>query len=255
MDYQTIYNRIIERNRNTPKVKKQTEDHHIIPRSFAKIDGIDDIDGSWNRVNLPLREHFIAHLLLARIWRGHKIKGPKMTRAFSYMSNNGKYTSKDYKWLNLNYNHSEETKQKIGNSNKGKLLGSLLDNERKQKIKNTLKDRKFTSEHRAKISKSLKGRLFSEEHKNNLSESHKGKPRKEHSEETKQKMKEAAKNRKPVSEETKQKMKKAAKNRKPMSEETKKKLSEIHTGKKKSESHKQAIKNSWEKRKSKSERP
>jgi len=118
MDYQAIYDRIIKRNRNTPRIKKQTEDHHIIPRSFAKLDGIQDINGSWNRVNLPLREHFIAHLLLARIWRGHIAKGPRMAKAFKMMSTNGRYNSRKYTWLKLNYSHSEETKQRISKKRK-----------------------------------------------------------------------------------------------------------------------------------------
>ncbi len=56
-----------------------------------------------------------------------------------------------------------------------------------------------------------------------------------HSEESKLKMSESAKNKPPISEETKQKMSESAKNRPPVSNETKKKLSESGTGRKFSE--------------------
>ena len=229
MDYQSIYDRIIERNRNTPKIKKQTEDHHIIPRSFATIDGIEDINGSWNKVNLPIRDHFIVHLLLARIWRSHKIKGPKMAKAFRIMSNYGKYTSKDYSWLKLNYNHSEETKIKIGKSNTGKKR-TLESKEHMSLLKRGIPK---TADHKHKISQARKGKIISEETRHKLSEA--GKKRK-HSEETKQKMSEINKG-KTLSEETKKKMSEIRKGKvahnkgKQCSEETKKKISSANKGK------------------------
>jgi len=124
MNYQSIYDRLIAKFKDHPKVKCQTNDHHIIPKCFKKIDDIEDIDGQWNRVHLPHREHFIAHLLLARIWRGHRAKGPMMAKAFNRMSNCGWYTSKDYEWIksSLNYSHSEETKQKLSEINIGKKM-------------------------------------------------------------------------------------------------------------------------------------
>jgi len=222
MDYQSIYNRIIERNCTTPKIKKQTENHHIIPRSFAKLDGIDDIDGRWNRVNLPLREHFIAHLLLARIWRGHKVKGPKMARAFSYMSNNGKYTSKDYSWLKLGYKHSSATIIKMSKSQKGRKQSKEHIDKRSKAMKG--KNSKPRSEEtKRKISESRKGIIFSDEHKENMSKSRKGKPI---SESHRAKLLEVNTGRK-CSEETKQKIRDSLLGR-ARSEETKNKIRQSH---------------------------
>lgn len=209
MNYQAIYDRIIERNRNTPKIKKQTEDHHIIPRSFAKLDGIEDIDGAWNRVNLPLREHFVVHLLLARIWRSHKVKGSKMAYAFNRMSFSGKYKSKDYAWLRLNYSVSEETKMKISQSQSGKVFSvehrenlskSHIGKKRSPESVNASaaghKGRKCSDETKSKMSNAAKGRKNSTEAKAKMSSSHQGKT---HSEETKLKMSESAKKQKSVS--------------------------------------------------------
>jgi len=125
MNYQSIYDQLITKYINHPKVKFQTNNHHIIPKSFAEVDNIEDIDGRWNRVHLPHKAHFIAHLLLARIWRGHKIKGPKMATALNRMTECGTYTSKDYTWLKLNYSHgphSNETKEKIRNARKTQVI-------------------------------------------------------------------------------------------------------------------------------------
>lgn len=193
MNYQSIYDRLIEHNRNTSKIKKQTESHHIIPKSFAKLDGIEDIHGSWNRVNLPIREHFIAHLLLARIWRGHKVKGPKMAKAIRNMTNNGKYTSKDYSWLKLNYSHSDEHKQKISDAK----MGHIQSESTKQKISKT------------RLSKFADGYTYSEDYIKQQSDSHKGNKNsffgKQHSDESKNKIKEA-RAKQIISEETKNKM-------------------------------------------------
>lgn len=82
------------------------------------------------------------------------------------------------------------------------------------------------------------GKRFSDEMKKKLSEAHKGK---HHSEEIKQKMREAAKHRKPVSEETKRKISESHKGErhpfygKHQSEEAKRKISETHKGKRRSE--------------------
>lgn len=110
---------------------------------------------------------------------------------------------------------SDETKQKISETNKGKpssMKGKKHSDETKQKLSVVLKGKycgenspnygkHLSEEHRRKISQSLKGVLkgksLSEETKRKLSETHKGKPSprkgKHHSEESKQKMSESAK--------------------------------------------------------------
>lgn len=68
MNYERIYNELIsnalERNYTKCKTTISLETHHIVPRC---IGGTDD---SSNLVNLTIREHIIAHLLLAKIHGG-----------------------------------------------------------------------------------------------------------------------------------------------------------------------------------------
>jgi hypothetical protein len=67
MDYQRIYNQIIERAINR-ELHCYKEKHHIIPKC---IGGTND---KLNLVNLTAREHFICHWLLVRIFPdNHKI--------------------------------------------------------------------------------------------------------------------------------------------------------------------------------------
>ncbi|CAB4141321.1 grpIintron_endo, group I intron endonuclease [uncultured Caudovirales phage] len=117
------------------------------------------------------------------------------------------------------YKHSNQTKKKLSEANKGKPLSE----ETKRKLSEANKGRTLSEEHKRKVSETLKGRTLSEEHKRNLSKAARGK-QKIHSEESKRKMRDA-KIGKPLSEETKRKLSEAFKG-KPRSEETKRKISE-----------------------------
>lgn len=63
MDYKKIYDDLIKKRRCISPQQK-FERHHIIPRSLGGSDSEENI------VKLTLREHYIAHLLLCRIYRG-----------------------------------------------------------------------------------------------------------------------------------------------------------------------------------------
>jgi hypothetical protein len=65
MNYQKIYNNLIEKRKKELLFKKQDyycENHHIIP---VCLGGLNDKE---NLVNLYAREHFICHLLLCKIY-------------------------------------------------------------------------------------------------------------------------------------------------------------------------------------------
>jgi group I intron endonuclease len=110
--------------------------------------------------------------------------------------------------------HSVESKKKMSNSHKGKVIseetkknmsngqkGRVFSEEHKVKMSNSHKGKVISEETRKKLSNSKKGRVFSEEHKKNISNSKKGKPNnnkgKTRSEETKKKMSNNKQGRKP----------------------------------------------------------
>lgn len=79
MNNKKIYEQLIERarNRSEPGIY---ESHHIIPASMGGS------DEAFNRANLTPREHFLAHLLLYRIYRNKE-----MALALHRMRNSGGY--------------------------------------------------------------------------------------------------------------------------------------------------------------------
>lgn len=62
MNYQRIYNSIIERAKNRPLICGYVEKHHIIPKC---LEGTDDKS---NIAVLTLEEHFVCHQLLTKIY-------------------------------------------------------------------------------------------------------------------------------------------------------------------------------------------
>lgn len=138
------------------------EKHHICPRAkdlFPQYASFKD--HPWNRIDLSPREHFIAHLLL---WKAF---GGSQTSAISIMAARTKKISKLY----------EAAKQ----AQRGVTRGPMgpLDEERKQKIAESLRGGQHSEARKAKISATLKSKPyaprgprapFTEEHKRKLSE-------------------------------------------------------------------------------------
>jgi hypothetical protein len=208
MDYKKLYDKIIENSKNKNRSKKYGifERHHIIPKCLG---------GTNEKSNLVLvtpREHFILHMLLWKTDKNnYKLFAPlmyfkrhkhvKSARAyekireehtkFMHLQNPSKTlndTSKKSKSEKLKNYASNRTKihnERISKSKKGFAArqGVILSNETKNKISDSLKkhfsNNKISDETRKKIS--IKSSL----HK--------------HSDETKQKLSEAAYNRKKYS--------------------------------------------------------
>ena len=63
MDYRQIYNCLVDKRRQDPPQNGYVERHHIVPKCLG---GNDEIS---NLVILTAREHYIAHILLAKIYR------------------------------------------------------------------------------------------------------------------------------------------------------------------------------------------
>lgn len=97
MNYERIYSSLIERARNR-SLTGYIERHHIIPRCMGGKD-------ENNIVKLTAREHYVAHILLARIH-----KHPGLIHAAFRM---GRKSSRIYEWLRIE--NSKSVKQRFSN--------------------------------------------------------------------------------------------------------------------------------------------
>lgn len=191
--YNIWYNRLIEtrRNRILP-IEVYKEKHHILPRSLGGNDSPD------NLIELTAREHFIAHLLLARIYSGRN--GMKMVHALRRMlTGNNRYipNSRTYEIIRklsmskcsgennpmhgrTGENHpnfgkydviwTEERRKHIGTTSKGRKWTQ----EQREKLIEVHKARWADPEYKAKMSARHKGRKKTEEHKTNIGKALKG---------------------------------------------------------------------------------
>ena len=176
MNYIKIYWSIIH-NRLHNKVDGYVEHHHIIPRSEG---GNDDKS---NIVALTAREHYICHLLLAKIYNDYKMlsavvfmqcKTKRQKRDFKFNSHLYEQIRKDFSIKNSEAHKgkpswnkgrkwSDATKAKISNSKRGQ--------------QSWLKGKHLSAETKAKLSAARKGKKFkplSDEHKKAISEGNKG---------------------------------------------------------------------------------
>lgn len=173
MNYQTVYNNLIEKARQRNGVNGYSEQHHIIPRS---VGGTDD---SNNLVQLTAREHFIAHLLLAKIHGGALIFA-----AYAMCHQYNKYQKRTYKINSHIYNTLKKEAAKIlSEKAKHRFSGVPKTAEHKEKIRNALVGK--TNSHL--------GEKKSQLHKNKIVASRKNNGNEWHSDETKRKISESAK--------------------------------------------------------------
>ena len=91
MNYQNTYNQLVENAKSRKGLSGYRERHHIVPKSLG---GTDDPE---NLVDFTAREHFIAHLLLA------KIHGGKMIHAVYMMSTREGYTNRTYEKMRIQF--------------------------------------------------------------------------------------------------------------------------------------------------------
>lgn len=152
MNFTRIYNQLIEKSKNRT-ISGYSEKHHIVPKSMGGTNHKSNI------VRLTAREHFIAHLLLWKIY-----KNPSMASAAWMLSyvNHQKINSRTFELLRIDHaanvrkTHtakivSAETRAKQSENRKGKPT--------------IPKGYKFnlSEEERAKRSKSRKGKLVGEQ--------------------------------------------------------------------------------------------
>jgi hypothetical protein len=166
MNYQKIYDQIIDRAKNR-QLEGYKEKHHILPKCLG---GKEDKD---NLVELTAREHFLCHRLLCEIYPNET----KLIQALWLMTigKNKHNTLYSYSFSSRTY---EKVKLEFIKTIKGKKM-SLETKEKIQKIKSNMDMSVFyTEEVKKKMSENKKGKtIHTKESKQKISESKKGKKR------------------------------------------------------------------------------
>lgn len=131
MNYRKIYDDLIKKRQSEKLSKKNQkiiycERHHIIPEC---MNGSND---SKNLVNLLAREHFIAHLLLVKLYPNNH----KLLTAFIFMCGDhiyGKMNNKLYEKLRIEWRKNQGIKRK------GKKYNDIYDENTIKELKENLK--------------------------------------------------------------------------------------------------------------------
>lgn len=188
--YTKTYFAIIQRAQNRT-LDCYTESHHIIPRTLGGS------DEGHNLARLTAREHFVVHRLLMKMTEG--TDKMKMCLAAWTMARTRKIkiSSRTYASLRSEASNIHSIRQK------GQKRGPMS-KEHKQKLREASIRRYQNPEERTKASQRSKGRKLSPEVRAKMSQSKKGKTPshipsmkgKQHSEETKAKMRAAWEKRK-----------------------------------------------------------
>ena len=136
MNYQLIYNKIIDRRKKEP-YNGYTEIHHIIPRALGGMDNSD------NLIKLSAREHYICHYLLMKIYKPGTFNGNKMLKAFVMMmycksDNQERYvSSRRYEMLKQHFSKIQsESQSGVKNSQHGSMWISNIELRQTKRIKN-----------------------------------------------------------------------------------------------------------------------
>lgn len=183
MDYKKHYDLLMRRAQHRTIVG-YCESHHIIPRCVGGSDVLT------NLANLTPEEHFLAHLLLVKIYPLE----PKLVFAAHMMStsnnNHRRQNNKVYGWLRKRH------ASYISDLNSGNIppnLGKSHSDETKRKISEGVK-RNNKENNKVPWNKGTIGAFsHSDETKRRMSESKKGKPGRKQSEDTKRKISEKMK--------------------------------------------------------------
>ncbi len=182
MNYQRIYNELIEKFQTNPILKSDetyTEEHHIIPKCMG---GTNDKE---NLVRLPAREHIMAHLLLSRAYPDNR-KVVFATNAM-LMGNGVERVNRFQALRCFSTRIISSIRETSGRAMRGKgnpmfgktgelapCYGRKLSDESRERISRGNKGKEKTPEHRRNLSESKKGVKLSESHRKSISEAQTG---------------------------------------------------------------------------------
>lgn len=193
MNYEKIYNQIIDkRKKELLPENEYGEKHHIIPRCLGGSNSKENI------VKLTAREHFIAHMLLVRIYPKGSMERNKMLTALKRMRYGNEQQAKVKNSARLYEYHRKEFSDMMSKRLKGSKHTrehcKNISNAKLGKKRSDIETYKKTSlklwedeSYRKKQQDSKIGRKLSISHKENIGKKLKGKER---SEEIKQKIRE-----------------------------------------------------------------
>lgn len=174
MRYDKHYDALITKAQNRDKPLGYVERHHVVPRSMGGKDTSD------NLVWLTAREHFVAHVLLAKMHGGSQWFAVMMFAAGEKRTINSRLYEAAKKhhavWMAENYSGRklpEKHRAAISKAMKGNTntKGSLLSAAHRAAISKSLHGntnnagRKASAETRAKMAAARRGRSHSEETK------------------------------------------------------------------------------------------
>lgn len=160
MNYKRIYSLLISSRKLKTTPSDYYENHHIIPRALGGN------DSSKNMVKLTGREHFLAHIFLA------KIHGGTMWFALSLMKGRiTTFSSRTYEIARKNAGRvsSERMKGRVAHNK-----GSKTSLESRKKQSDAHKGKVLSVEHREKVLSALFSRSRDDEWSNNISRGLKG---------------------------------------------------------------------------------
>lgn len=189
MNYKKIYDDFISDRLQKQNIDGYFEIHHIIPKSYGGLNKKE------NLIKLTAKDHFFAHILLAKIYKGKMIFALNMmckTRTQTHKNKSvyevfKKQIAEEISKVNKNKIVKQETKDKLSATQTGRKhtieriennrkaqLGKVMTEEVKEKISKSLKGVKKPKEHGQKIAEYNRTRIFTEEHRQNISKSLKG---------------------------------------------------------------------------------
>lgn len=139
MNYSEHYERLIEKRRKE-RPEGYTENHHAIPKCIGGLKTFE------NMVRLTAKEHFVAHLLLVKMYSENK----GLNNAAFRMSGRKLYGSRKYVWV----------KEKWSKVMSEKFKGISLTEDQKDKISKNMKGVRKSEEHckRMKVPKPLRSK-------------------------------------------------------------------------------------------------
>jgi hypothetical protein len=147
------------------------ERHHICPKAsdlFPQFKSF--IDHPWNRIDLTSREHYIAHLLLWKVFGGSQSNAvarmclKRSSRLYEQMKTNAisafkTYAKTDIGKTALGKAKRAHTRRPLTEEHKAKLR-KPKSNETKAKISAARFGMKFSEEHKIKIGNASRGRVL-----------------------------------------------------------------------------------------------